>query len=202
VAGAGGGFGGALAFMSFVVVVTSMRTASRDLPQDYSERALMRLRYAFRVGPYKTREGIDRELSYVADFNLAADRDVALEVRSRTRSTDPIFVWGFEPAIYWFSERSPASRFIYDVAQRSEWQKAYARRELMRDLERNVPAVLIVQHNDVFPSVTGHAFDSNDELLGFPELAGFIATRYQFVKRIEDFDLYEHRSPNESSSTL
>jgi len=186
-----GGFGGALAFMSFVVVVTSMRTASRDLPQDYSERALMRLRYAFRMAPYKTRDAIDRELSYVADFNLAADRDVALEVRSRTRSADAIFVWGFEPAIYWFAERAPASRFIYDVPQRSEWQKDYARRELMRDLTQHQPALIIVQHNDVFPSVTGHVLDSHDELPGFPELAGFIEGGYQFVKRIEDFDIYE-----------
>ncbi|HEX2674822.1 MAG TPA: glycosyltransferase family 39 protein [Polyangiaceae bacterium] len=189
----GGGFGGALAFMSFVAVVTSMRTASRDLPQDYSERALMRLGYAFRMGPYKTRDAIDRDLSYVADFNLAADRDVALEVRSRTRSEDPIFVWGFEPAIYWFSERTPSSRFIYDVPQRSEWQKGYARRELLRDLHSRVPALVIVQHNDVFPSVTGHVLDSHDELPGFPELAGFIENGYQFVKRIEDFDIYERK---------
>ena len=197
VGGVGGGFGGALAFMSFVVVVTSMRTASRDLPQDYSERALMRLHYAFRLGAYKTREAVDRDLSYVADFNLAADRDVGLEVRSRTRSEDPIFVWGFEPAIYWFSERAPSSRFIYDVPQRSEWQKGYARRELMRDLHERIPALIIVQHNDVFPSVTGHVLDSHDELPGFPELAGFIQGRYQFVKRIEDFDIYE-RKPSSS----
>src|SRR6478735_1393092 len=155
----GGGLGGALAFMSFVAVVTSMRTASRDLPQDNSERALMRLRYAFRMAPYKSRDAIDRDLSYVADFNLAADRDVALEVRSRTRSDDPIFVWGFEPAIYWFSERTPSSRFIYDVPQRSEWQKGYARRELLHDLQQRVPAMIVVQHNDVFPSVTGHLLD-------------------------------------------
>jgi len=194
VSGVSGGFGGALAFMSFVVVVTSMRTASRDLPQDYSERALMRLQYAFRMGPYKTREALDRDLSYVADFNLAADRDVALEVRSRTRSEDAVFVWGFEPAIYWFSERAPASRFIYDVPQRSEWQKGYARRELLRDLHERVPAVIVVQHNDVFPSVTGHVLDSHDELPGFPELGSFIEGGYQFVRRIEDFDIYERKA--------
>ena len=187
----GGGFGGVLAWMSFVVIAINMRTASRDLPQDYRERALMRLRYAFRIAPYASREAIDRELSWVADFNLGADRDVALEVRSHTRSTDSIFVWGFEPAIYWFSERAPATRFIYDVAQRCEWQKDYARSELMHDLKRNRPAMVIVQHNDVFPSVTGHVLDSHDELPGFPELNGFIAHDYEFLKRVEDFDLYQ-----------
>jgi Dolichyl-phosphate-mannose-protein mannosyltransferase len=189
-----GGFGGVLAWMSFVAIAISMRTASRDLPQDYSDRALMRLKYAFRIAPYTTREAVDRELSWVADFSLAADRDVGLEVRSRTRSADTIFVWGFEPSIYWFSERAPATRFIYDVPQRSEWQKDYARRELMRDLNQNHPAMVIVQHNDVFPSVTGHLFDSHDELPGFPELKSFIDDRYEFVKRIEDFDLYQRKA--------
>ncbi|MES1174689.1 MAG: glycosyltransferase family 39 protein [Myxococcales bacterium] len=186
-----GGFGGVLAWMSFVAIAISMRTASRDLPQDYSERAVMRLEYAFRIAPYTSREAVDRDLSWVADFNLAADRDVGLEVRSRTRSADTIFVWGFEPSIYWFSERAPATRFIYDVPQRSEWQKDYARRELMRDLNQSRPAMVIVQHNDVFPSVTGHLFDSHDELPGFPELKAFIDNRYEFVKRIEDFDIYQ-----------
>ena len=80
------------------------------------------------------------------------------------------------------------------MAQRSEWQKGYARRELMHDLSARPPALIIVQHNDVFPSVTGHALDSHDELPGFPELAGFIAGGYQLVKRIEDFDIYERKA--------
>lgn len=189
-----GGIGGVLSWMSFVVIAISMRTASRDLPQDFSERALMRLSFAFRLTPYTTREAIDRQLSWVADFNLSADRDVAFEVRERTRSSDSIFGWGFEPAIYWFSQRAPASRFIYDVAQRSEWQKDYARRELMHDLTQHRPALIIVQHNDVFPSVTGHILDSHDELPGFPELNGFIEGGYEFVKRIEDFDLYQRKA--------
>ena len=139
------------------------------------------------------REAIDRELSYVADFNLAADREVALEVRQRTSSSDAIFVWGFEPAIYWFAERAPASRFIYNVAQRSEWQKDYARRELMNDLKKQPPKLFIVQYHDVFPSVTGHALDSRDELPGFPELDGYLKDGYELVKRIEDFDLYQRK---------
>jgi hypothetical protein len=189
-----GGLGGALAFASFVVIAADMLTAVRDLPQSFSERALIRLQYALRIAPYTSREVVDRELSYVADFNLSADREVGLEVRSRTAESDPIFVWGFEPAIYWFAERDPSSRFIYDVPQRSEWQKGYARAELMRDLNAHQPAMIIVQHNDVFPGVTGHAWDSHDELPGFPELASFIGLGYEPVKHIEDFDLYQRKT--------
>src|SRR5450755_2076857 len=139
-----GGLGGALAFASFVVIATDMRAATRDLPQYFRERAWLRLQYALRIPPYTSREVLDRECSYVADYNLIADRDVALEVRSRTSSADPIFVWGFEPAIYWLAERPPSSRFIYDVPQRTEWQKGYARAELLRDLSQQPPALIIV----------------------------------------------------------
>ena len=153
----------------------------------------MRLKFALGISAYRSREALDRELSYVTDYNLSADRDVALEVRSRTRSTDPIFVWGFEPAIYWLAERAPASRFLYDVPQRCEWQKAYARSELLRDLKSHPPAVFIVQHNDVFPSVTGHATDSADDLSSVPELERYLVYNYEHVKRVEDFDLYARK---------
>jgi len=188
-----GGAGGALAFASFLVITTDMRAATRDLPQYFRERAWLRLQYALRIPPYTTRAALDRECSYVADYNLTADRDVALEVRSRTASSDPIFVWGFEPAIYWLADRPPSSRFIYDVAQRTEWQRGYARAELLSDLRKRPPALIIVQHNDVFPAVTGHVLDSHDELPGFPELAHIVDHDYDFVKRIEDFDLYEKK---------
>lgn len=188
-----GGVGGAFAFASFVVITTDMRSATRDLPQYFRERAWMRLEYAFRLSPYFSREAADRDLSYVADYNLSADREVALEVRSHTSDQDPIFVWGFEPAIYWLAQREPSTRFIYDVPQRTEWQRGYARAELMRDLTKRPPAMIIVQHNDVFPAVTGHVLDSHDELPGFPELHHVIDDDYEFVKRIEDFDLYQRR---------
>ena len=147
-------------------------------------------------------EAIDKDTAYVADFNLSADRDVALEIRSRTNSNEPIFVWGFEPAIYWFAERPPSSRFIYDVAQRTEWQRGYARAELLRDLHTRPPSLIVVQHNDVFPAVTGHAWDSHDELPGFPELAGFIDNGYVYLKRIEDFDIYQRGTAPLQTSEL
>jgi hypothetical protein len=185
-----GGMGGPLAFFSFVAVCVPMRYAVRDLPQFFWERAQIRFSYLLRIPPYDSREAMDRELSYVADYNLSADRAVALEVRSHTGSNDSVFVWGFEPAVYWLSEREPSTRFIYNVPQRSPWQAKYARRELMRDLTRDTPATIVVQTRDVFPSVTGNALDSRDSLPSFPELDEFISSKYVFRKRVEDFDIY------------
>lgn len=133
---------------------------------------------------------MDRELAYVADFNLDADRRVALAVRQLTKQSDSVFVWGFEPAIYWLSERRPATRFIYNVPQRSAWERESAREALMADLHRNPPRVIVVQARDVFPAVTGTRTDSRDELPTFPALSSLLDTEYRFVKSIEDFDLY------------
>jgi hypothetical protein len=188
-----GGLGGALAFFSFVAVAVPMRYAVRDLPQFLWERSFIRLHYLLRLSPYDSREAMDQQLSYVADYDLMADRMVAREVRAHTRREDKVYVWGFEPAIYWLSGREPSSRFVYNVPQRSPWQMQYARRELMADLARNPPAMVIVQTRDVFPSVTGDALDSKDSLPSFPELAQLIDSNYAFSKKIEDFEIYARK---------
>jgi hypothetical protein len=190
----GGGVGGALAFAAFVGVCIAMRQAIGDLPQDFWERSAIRYRYLFRMAPYERRETLDQELGYVADYNLAADRSVALELRSRTRAGAPIFVWGFEPVVYWLAERPPASRFIYDVPQRSSWERARARFDLLRDLRAHPPAAIVVQRNDVFPVVTGNTLDSRGELPNFRELKTLVDEGYELTTTIEDFEIYLRRA--------
>lgn len=188
-----GGVGGPVAFFSFVAVAVPMRYAVRDLPQFVWERSWIRAHYLLQMAPFDTREAMDEELSYVADYNLSANRLVAREVRARTRRDDAVFVWGFEPSIYWLSGRAPSSRFIYNVAQRSPWQADYARKELMADLRHEPPALVVVQSRDVFPSVTGDHLDSRDSLPGFPELDAWLRSGYVLSNKLEDFDLYTRR---------
>jgi hypothetical protein len=185
-----GGLGGALAFAAFIGVCVAMRQAVGDLPQDFWDRSAMRFRYLFRMAPYERREALDEELGYVADYNLGADRSVARELRGRTRAGAPVFVWGFEPAIYWLADRPPASRFIYNVPQRTSWERARARADLLRDLGAHPPAAIVVQRNDVFGVVTGNNLDSRQELPNFPELRALVDDRYDPVVTIEDFDIY------------
>lgn len=185
------GPGSMLALAAFVVVAISMRDAVRDLPQDFWDRSAMRLSFLLRQEPLRSRADLDRELSYVADYNLDADRQVALDIRSRTSSGQSVFIWGFEPSIYFLAERPLASRFTYDVPQRTPWERAFSRRELLRDLSVNRPQVIVVQRRDVFPSVTGSPLDSKDELPNFPELKALIDNQYRKAKEIEDFEIYE-----------
>ncbi len=185
------GPGSMLALASFVLVAISMRDVVRDLPQGFWERTQMRLAFLLRQPPLQSRADLDRELSYVADYNLDADRRVALDIRSRTASDDPIFIWGFEPSTYFLAERPLASRWTYSVPQRTTWQREYSRRELLKDLSINRPKVIVVQRRDVFPAVTGNERDSHDELSTFPELQSLIDAQYRKVREIEDFEIYE-----------
>jgi hypothetical protein len=185
------GPGSMLALASFVIVAVSMRDAARDLPQGFWERTQMRLSFLLRQAPFESRVELDRHLSFVADYNLDADRQVALDIRSRTGSGDAIFIWGFEPSTYFLAERPLASRWTYSVPQRTPWQRDYTRRELLKDLSLTRPKVIVVERRDVFPSVTGSPLDSRDELLHFPELKSLIDNQFRKVREIEDFEIYE-----------
>lgn len=181
---------GAVLFAMVIAIVTVMHDPVRDVPHGFWKRSQMRTEYLFGLGPFHSRSELDRELYRVADYSLGADRRVADEIAGRTNREDAIYVWGFEPAIYWLSRRPASTRFIYNVPQRSEWQRDFSRRELERDLKQNPPEIVVVQHHDVFPVVTGNALDSHRALADFPELRTLIDTRYQLVKRIEDFDVF------------
>jgi hypothetical protein len=186
-----GGAGGMVAFLSFCVIAVSMRESTRDLTPGFWQRSAMRMHYLLHTGRIATREDLDRELYAVSDYSLDADRQVAEAITRRTADGAPVFVWGFEPAIYWLSGRTPASRYIYDVAQRAQWERGRARQELMEDLRRTPPEVIVVQRNDSFYMVTGDSLDSAAALWQFPELARLVEQEYRFVSEVADFDLYE-----------
>jgi hypothetical protein len=181
---------GALLILPLLAVVAEARQALHDLPGTFIERSWARLAHLATGSSAASSRELEKNLARVADFNLAADREVAERARALTKPTDTIYVWGFEPAIYWLSEREPASRFVYNVPQRCEWSQDQTRSELMRELERARPALIVVQHGDRFPAVIGHGDDSASALPGFLALTGLLESEFRLQERIEDFDLY------------
>lgn len=170
-----------------VFVLHNARTATRDVANGFWERCMMRNLAVFDPS---IRQETNDILHTVADVNAGANRKVAEFITSHTRPGAPVFVWGFEPAIYVLANRPPSSRFNYDVPQRVEWEREASRTTLMADLRKAPPAVLVVEHHDVFPMVTGNNLDSADSLRGFPEMSAFIQDGYQIAESIEDFDIY------------
>jgi hypothetical protein len=177
---------GALA--AVVVGLVLQRVAVWDTPGTFWERSLKRL--AFALFRQQSREELDRTLYYVADYDLDVDKRAARAVRALTAASDSVFVWGFEPAVYWFSERRWASRYVYDVPQRASWGRERARSELMSDLATDPPRVVVVQHGDFFSFVTGDSLDSYGALATFPELDELLRTGYHAIERVDDLDIY------------
>lgn len=182
---------GVAVWMAGIAALVWSRDALRHNPGTFWERTADRMAYFFLRD--RTREELDERLYYVADYDMDVDRRAARSIAARTAPADPIFVWGFEPAIYWFAGRKPSSRYVYDVPQRATWQREGARAELMTDLARHPPRVIAVQHNDVFHFVTGDDLDSHAALATFPALSDLIDGHYRFVEAVEDIDLYERK---------
>lgn len=181
---------GAVLFFAGFALLFSARTATVDLDKTFWTRTAMRMAFLGGSERYPDRAALDADLSYVADYNLASDRAVARVLAERTRPEDGVFVWGFEPVIYWLSERKAPTRFIYNVPQRLASSRSWSQAELFRDLSADPPAAIVVQRGDIFPAVTGDWLDSNDALMNFRELDLLLAHEYEWSERIDRLDIY------------
>ncbi len=166
---------------------------ARDLPGTAWQRARLRWNLIANRFNSSTRESLDDALAKVAGFDLQANRDVARWMQGQTGPDDAVLVWGFEPAIYWFAQRRPATRFIYNVAQRTAWQQQKARRWFMDDVRKNKPLVVAVQHADIIPNVTGRAGDSAADLADFPEFADWLRADYSPAGYRFNFEYFRRR---------
>ena len=98
--------------------------------------------------------------------------------------------------IYHLSARRPASRYIYNVPQRTAWAKAESRQTLIQELATAPPAAIVVVHRDSLPWVTGSPLDSAAALRTFPELRLLLQNDYREARRIGDLQiLLRHDSP-------
>jgi len=98
--------------------------------------------------------------------------------------------------VYDLADRPAASRYVYNVPQRSAWSMAETQRRMMDDLHRRPPAAIVVEHEDRMPWVTGTAEDSAEALAHFPTLAAWLASDYRLAQRIESFDVYLESRPH------
>ncbi|MCB9590792.1 MAG: glycosyltransferase family 39 protein [Polyangiaceae bacterium] len=191
-----GGTGGILAFASFVYLFAIMQTATTDVAGSFWDRSATRMVALYSGEWLKHPRELDSRLYYVADYNLFADEQVADVVAKHSDAKQWVLVWGFEPVIYWLSERQPATKYIYNVAQRSSWDRERARTDLLREIRQTPPSVIVVQKNDVFPMVTGDTLDSRRSLNEtFPELKQILEERFEVTERVEDFEIYTLQAP-------
>ncbi len=189
---------GVAAFFFCLYALGRARTSMRDLDGTWWVRSSKRL-HAMVSGSAQEREGLIQELSSVADVDYPSNRSVAEWIDQHTASNDTVYIWGFEPFIYHAAARKPGSKYIYNVPQRVAFAKGsdlkeQARRDLMADLGSSQPAVIVVEHRDVFPVVTGDSLDSAASLADFGALQELLDTKYAKQTTIQDFDLFLRRT--------
>ncbi len=178
------------AYCAFLVIATTMKLPVGDTPEGFWKRSVLRTQYLLSAGRSLSREELDEKIHYVAGYDLAVARQAAHEISHLTQAHDPIYVWGFEPALYWLSERKPSSSYIYNVPQRAKWKSERAWKQLWTDLEARPPQLIVTQRRDAVPFVTGTRLDSTDSLPLYPRFENYLKSEFRHVKRVDRFDLW------------
>ena len=153
-------------------------------PLSYWKRNALRVHVALDASV--TDEVIERLYS-APTFSLKDNLAVADWLWANTPADAPIYVWGFEPSIYFDARRSPASRYIYNAPQRAPWSREAARIELMRDLDRTPPSAVVIERLDTFFRVVGNDSDSATALAEFPALWEYLRRHYHPAVEIGRF---------------
>ena len=128
------------------------------------------------------------------DFSFLADMYLARYLEERTDPEDPVFIFGFEPLVYFLADRRPASRYIYNDPITSPGlspEAANAKIEMMvADLERSRPAYIVVVERDANP------VDPTDSYRFFrktPVLRRFVEEGYVLDRQARRFHIYRRR---------
>jgi hypothetical protein len=134
---------------------------------------------------------MDRQLNFGArtpDFSLRANLEVAEYIKKDSTSNDTIYVWGFEPLIYFLSERNCSSRFIYNfpLYGNFSWKEEF-RKEFIKEIKANKPKFILVVRGDSIPWVTGTMDSSMAAFYKFSEFYNFTKKEYKYSTFIQNF---------------
>jgi len=117
----------------------------------------------YRTIPYLQGEITEREyysrFAFVnGDFSFLDDMDTADYLRKNTDGNDSVLVFGFEPLIYFLSDRFPPTRFNSDYPLTFEPHMASLktlregfRSEFIEDIQNDPPAYIVIVSRDTHP---------------------------------------------------
>lgn len=124
------------------------------------------------------------------DFSSQADINVAEYLKVNTKLDEKIFIWGFEPSVYFLSERKNATRFIYNFPLYGPNASPELQAEFLTNIQKEKPTYILVVKNDAMYHVTATNDDSWIAFNGFNEFHNFVMNNYRFEVVIEDFVLF------------
>lgn len=147
------------------------------------------LRHQALSQPENRRAILDRVYSK-GDVDMTANRAAAEWIAANTPEGSTLYIWGFEPMIYDFADRKPASRYIYNVPQLASWFRRGARKRLYEELEASSPAALIVVRNDALEHVTGTPMDSRKAWQQSPRFWEWMSRYYKTAAMAGDLEIF------------
>ncbi len=124
---------------------------------------------------------------------IATD-SIANYVIAHTKPDDKIFIFGFQPYVYWKTGRLPATKFLNTIHFKPTSVPKAERDELVTSLLRNPPLLFLVETNDHYTSQGNSNEDSRTTIrLQYPELERLLQNQYWPIDTLQNTIIYHRR---------
>jgi hypothetical protein len=131
--------------------------------------------------------------TYGYGFSSRAIVEAGHYVNEMTRPEEEIFIWSFEPAVYFLAERDSASRFIFNYPLYGDFAWPEYKDQFLTEMETAQPALILVARNDAMPWVSGTQDDSQAAFAKFRAFREFVESGYEPVDQIAQFTVYARK---------
>jgi 4-amino-4-deoxy-L-arabinose transferase-like glycosyltransferase len=115
-------------------------------------------------------------------------------IQRTTTPGDSIFIFGFDPYLYWRSGRTPANKFLNTIHFKPSNVPAKERGELVQSLTIHPPKLMLVETGDKYTSQGDCPDDSRTVIATkYPEIERLLAERYEARDTIHGVIAYHLR---------
>ncbi len=144
-------------------------------------------------------QGRVKELISIANGTEPANGYIATDsisdyVIRHTQPSDKIFIFGFQPYVYWKTGRQPATKFLNTIHFKPTTVPDAEREELVTSLLRNPPELFLVEMGDRYTSQGNTNDDSRTTIrMRYPELERLLDQSYCLKDTIQHTIIYRKR---------
>jgi hypothetical protein len=125
-------------------------------------------------------EDVGREVhTRIRDYYADEQAATGTYLKSRMMSTDKLFFWGNDVAIYWYAGKLPPTICLTATPLRTEWTPKVWRETMMQQLSDVRPKYFVVEFGDAKDYITGSGDDSYEALVKWPELARYLSSHFR-----------------------
>jgi 4-amino-4-deoxy-L-arabinose transferase-like glycosyltransferase len=115
-------------------------------------------------------------------------------VTQHTQPNEKIFIFGFQPYVYWKTGRQPATKFLNTIHFKPTTVPKAERDELVTSLLRNPPVLFLVEMGDRYTSQGNTNDDSRTTIrMRYPELEQLLIERYRPLDTLQNTIIYNRR---------